>query len=142
MAKSNLRLMVVDDDADICDLVKTHLNWRGFDKIEVSVSSDEALNKIKNQDFDIILTDIKMPKFTGVELLREIKKKRGETVVIMLTGESALKDVIECQSLGALDFVFKPFGSFSDLDNVMARAIEIIDRWNGIIAKVRGADIF
>ncbi len=142
MAKSNLRLLVVDDDSDICEVVKTHLNWRGFDRIEVATSAKEALAKSKIQPFDIILSDVKMPEYSGVDLLREIKKERGETVVIMITGDTALKDVITCQSLGALDFIFKPFGSFADLDTVMARAVEIIDRWNGIVAKVKGVDIF
>ncbi|MDZ4662237.1 MAG: response regulator [Pseudomonadota bacterium] len=142
MAKSNLRLLIVDDDTDICEVVKTHLNWRGFDKIEIAGSAKEALAKFKSGTFDIVLTDVKMPEKTGVDLLRDIKRERGETVVIMITGDSAIKDVAACQALGALDFVFKPFGSFADLDAVMARAIEIIDRWNGIIAKVKGMDIF
>ena len=142
MAKSNLRLLVVDDDSDICEVVKTHLNWRGFDRIEVAASAQDALEKCKKAPFDIILSDVKMPEKTGVDFLREIKKERGETVVIMITGNSALKDVVACQALGALDFVFKPFGSFADLDAVMARAVEIIDRWNGIVAKVKGVDIF
>ena len=142
MAKNNLRLLIVDDDIDICDVVKTHLNWRGFDNIEIAGSAKEALDKAKVRPFDIILSDVKMPEKTGVEFLREIKKERGETVVIMITGDSALKDVAMCQSLGALDFVFKPFGNFADLDSVMGRAVDIIGRWNGIIAKVKGVDIF
>ncbi len=142
MNKKSVRILVVDDDTDICEVIKTHLNWRGFDQIDVSHSSKDAKETFSKKPHDIVLADVKMPIQTGVDLLQELKSIRPESLVIMITGDSALNDVIRCQALGALDFVFKPFGNFGDLDAVMDRAIQIITRWNRIIDKVRGVDVF
>ena len=142
MKKKRIKILVVDDNEDVAEVIKTHLNWRGFDSVEILTNPTLAANKVKNEGFEIVLSDIKMPEMDGIELLKLIKETRGETLVIMTTGHSTAENVGECQKYGALDFVFKPFGSFAELDTVMDRAIEILTRWQGIMDKVSDVDIF
>ncbi len=140
--KKDLKLLVIDDDFEIAEVIKTHLTWKGYNHIQVAKSGKEALELFSADRFDIVFTDVRMPEMTGVDLLKKIKNIRGETVVIMITGNSNLSDVVQCQALGALDFIFKPFGNFSEIDAVMERAQELLNRWIGIKNKVKGIDIF
>ncbi len=142
MSKENLRFLVVDDDFDIAEILKTHLAWRGFKNVDVTKSGNDAVAMISKDQYQIVLSDVKMPELSGVELLKKIKTISPETVVVMITGQSNLADVVHCRAFGALDFAFKPFGNFGEIDAVVDRAIELNARWTNIISKVKGTDIF
>ncbi|OQW51528.1 MAG: hypothetical protein A4S09_09870 [Proteobacteria bacterium SG_bin7] len=142
MNKDSLRFLVVDDDIDIAEILKTHLEWRGFNNVDITKSSKDALILVSKNKYHIVLSDVKMPEMSGAELLKKIKAVSPDSIVVMITGLSNLADVVHCQTYGALDFAFKPFGNFSEIDEVVDRAIEVLKRWASIISKVKGTDIF
>lgn len=142
MSKDSLRFLVVDDDFDIAEILKTHLAWRGFNNVDTTKTGKDAITLVSKNKYHIILSDVKMPEMSGAELLKKIKTFSPDSIVLMITGQSNLADVVHCQNYGALDFAFKPFGNFSEVDMVVDRAIEVHKRWASIISKIKGTDIF
>jgi len=134
MEKSKVRILVVDDEEGILQSLKTHLELAGY-KVEVSDSAAGALEKVGKQSFHIILADINMPGMDGIELLEEIKRVRGETIVIMITAYSSLMKVVNSRVFGAADYVLKPFRDLSELDEVIERSYLQIQRWEKVLAE-------
>ena len=103
----NERILVVDDEKAIADLVGIYLTKEGFD-VQIAYSGADAAKAILEQEFDLALLDVMLPDIDGFELLRTIRS--GHTYpVIMLTARDAQQDKIEGLSLGADDYVVKPF---------------------------------
>ena len=136
MDKSNIRILVVDDEEDILQALKTHLEMDGF-YVEVANSALRALEKIEDQAFHIILTDINMPKMDGLEFLEKVKALRGETIVIMITAYTSLIKVLNSRIYGAADYLLKPFRDLSEVDEVITRAYESMVRWDNVLAETR-----
>ncbi|MHA1378530.1 MAG: response regulator [Candidatus Helarchaeota archaeon] len=107
MAKK-AKILVVDDDKGITETLQYILDELDF---YVAIANDgySAIDKVKKSQFDLILLDIKMPEINGLETLREIKKLRQSTKVIMMTGYS-VEDLLEkALEEGACNIVHKPF---------------------------------
>ena len=134
MEKSQVRILVVDDEEGILQSLKTHLELAGY-KVDVSDSAAGALEKVGKQSFHIVLADINMPGMDGIELLEEVKKIRGETIVIMITAYSSLMKVVNSRAFGAADYVLKPFRDLSELDEVIERCYLQIQRWEKVLAE-------
>ena len=134
MEKSKVRVLVVDDEEGILQSLKTHLELDGY-QVEISDSAAGALEKLETQAFHMVLADINMPGMDGIELLEEIKKIRGETIVIMITAYSSLMKVVNSRVFGAADYVLKPFRDLSELDEVIERAYRQIRRWEEVLAE-------
>ena len=100
-------ILFVDDEAEIRFTVEEYLSRKGYD-ITVVDSGLKALELVKARNFDIVFTDLKMPKFSGLELLKAIKEFRPEIEVIILTGYGTVKSAVEALKLGGYDFLQKP----------------------------------
>lgn len=87
---------------------------------------DVALNMLEQQQFDIILADIRMPRMTGMELLKEIKKRSIDVEVILITAYGEIKDAVEATKLGAYNFVEKDHSMDEELKLTIERALERI----------------
>ncbi len=87
---------------------------------------DVALNMLEQQQFDIILADIRMPRMTGMELLKEIKKRSIDAEVILITAYGEIKDAVEATKLGAYNFVEKDHSMDEELKLTIKRALERI----------------
>jgi two-component system response regulator PilR (NtrC family) len=107
MAQKN-RVLVVDDEDALRTVLSSELEGEGY-KVAAAADGAEAISILKNQTFDLILLDIKMPNVDGFEVLKFVKETHPETKVIMLTGFADLKNAIESKKLGAEDFVSKPY---------------------------------
>ena len=118
------KIMVVDDEMHIRELVRFYLDKAGFDTIEVS-NAEEALDIVENQYIDLAVVDIMMPGMDGFELVEQMRQYR-EFPVIMLTAKSQSKDKLRGFSLGIDDYVTKPF----DPDELMARVKTILKRYS------------
>ena len=103
-----MRILVVDDDAIVIKSCRRILEAEGFEVTTVP-SADEALEKIKNYDFDLLLIDVKMPKRDGMYLMREIKKNWPEIPTIVMSGYPTPETIAEMLRLGATLFIPKPF---------------------------------
>ena len=103
----NERILVVDDEKAIADLVGIYLTKEGFD-VQIAYSGADAAKAILEQEFDLALLDVMLPDIDGFELLRTIRSSHTYPV-IMLTARDAQQDKIGGLSLGADDYVVKPF---------------------------------
>jgi DNA-binding NtrC family response regulator len=108
MATNDAEILFVDDDRTILELVREYLTEVGY-RVEVVDNGMQALEKIKNQPYAIVFTDIKMPDIDGLELLSAIKEYRPETEVIIVTGHGSMESAIKAMKYGSYDYLQKPF---------------------------------
>jgi DNA-binding NtrC family response regulator len=101
-------LLLVDDEKDFIETVAQRLNIRRFSD-KVVFNGKDALKKIENdKSIDVVIMDISMPKFDGLEVLQIIKKIRPLIEVIMLTGHVTIQSAIDSIKLGAFDYLIRP----------------------------------
>jgi DNA-binding NtrC family response regulator len=110
------RIMVVDDERGMCDFLRYLLEGEGY-QVEHANSGIEALAKLEQGSFQLVLADIKMPGMDGLEMLRRIKEIDEDIVVIVMTGYSSLETAIKAIKYNAHNYLTKPF---DDPDAVLA----------------------
>ncbi|HXV77994.1 MAG TPA: sigma-54 dependent transcriptional regulator [Candidatus Polarisedimenticolaceae bacterium] len=101
------RVLVVDDEADIRASLKMILEYEGMRMIEAA-SGPEALDRVRDDDPDAVLLDIKMPRVDGLEVLAQLGKTRPDLPVVMISGHGTISTAVEATRLGAFDFMEKP----------------------------------
>jgi DNA-binding NtrC family response regulator len=106
MAKG--KILVVDDELVICKSVQRILSPEGYE-VETALSGQEALEKLGQESFDLVITDLKMPGMDGMELLAKIRERDPEMIIIMITGYSTVQTAVQAMKMGALDYIPKPF---------------------------------
>jgi len=114
-------ILVVDDEKFIVEAISRHLSGSGY-KVEGLADSTKALESIQNNDFDLVLTDLRMPGVSGIDLARAVHDKAADTQVIILTGYAALDSAIESISLDVYSYLNKPF-DLHELGQVVDRAL-------------------
>ncbi len=102
-----LRILFVDDDPLVCESFAAALDGWGYD-VETASNGREAYEMFTQRHFQLVITDLNMPKMDGLSLLRQLKKRDGDVDVIVLTGYATLEAAVEALKLGAVDFVMKP----------------------------------
>ena len=117
-----IRILLVDDEIDFAETMVKRFRIRKM-PIETAGSGAEALKLVDEQDFDVVILDVRMPGMGGMEVLRQIRAKRPLTEVIMLTGHASLDAGMQGMSLGAYDYVLKP-ADFDELLDKVRRAAE------------------
>lgn len=100
-------ILVVDDEALVIEFFKAVLTKLGHD-VQTASSAAAALELVRTVEFDVILSDVKMPNMSGIELLKSIKTESPDTVVMMITAHGTVKDAVEAMKLGAFDYILKP----------------------------------
>jgi two-component system alkaline phosphatase synthesis response regulator PhoP len=115
-------ILVVDDEGAIRYSVSKTLQRVGY-HVSAAASGEEALEMMNEQDYDVILTDIRMPGISGVELLARIREKSRDAVVILMTGYASLGTAVESLRLGAHDYLVKPSSS-QDIRQSVTRGLE------------------
>lgn len=116
------KILIVDDDENICELLRLYLEKDGFDTV-VAGDGEQAVEYAAKYSPDLILLDIMLPKLDGWQVCREIRKT-SETPIIMLTAKGETFDKILGLELGADDYVSKPF----DTKEVIARIKAVLRR--------------
>jgi DNA-binding NtrC family response regulator len=106
----------------VCESCKRILEEEGYE-VNAALSGREALERMKEISFDIVITDLKMPGIDGMEVLRTIRKEYPEVIVIMITGFSTVETAVEAMKLGAFDYIPKPFTP-DEVSIVVKKAIE------------------
>ena len=115
-------ILVIDDEQVILDGCEAILTKTGHD-VETTLSTEDALEKITTIEYDTIITDLKMPRMTGMEFLKILKDRNPEIDVIMITGYATVETAVEAMKLGAFDYIAKPFTP-DELRSVVGRATE------------------
>ena len=109
-----LKLLVVDDEASVRELLRRGLSQMGHFFVDVASNGLEATEKIEKDLFDLVLTDLKMPEMGGIELLKAIKETRPELTVIIMTAHGSIETAVEAMKIGADDYITKPI-DFNEL---------------------------
>jgi len=115
-------ILVVDDEGAIRYSIGKTLQKIGY-QVSMAASGEEALELMSSQSFDVVLTDVRMPGLTGVELLARIKERAPDSIVILMTGYASLGTAIEAMRLGAHDYLVKPSTS-QDIRQSVQRGLE------------------
>ncbi|MCD6292285.1 MAG: sigma-54-dependent Fis family transcriptional regulator [Deltaproteobacteria bacterium] len=104
----NLHIMIVDDEQSMCDFLEIILLRNGY---QVSCFTDAfvAVASLETTNYDLVISDLKMPTMSGLELLRTVKKRTPTTETIMITAFASTSTVIEAMKNGAFDYINKPF---------------------------------
>jgi DNA-binding NtrC family response regulator len=118
--KEDAKILVVDDEAIMRNLMLKILENEGY-RVTLANCHDEAINLLEKQDFQLVLTDVKMPGTDGFELLQEIKNRWPQTTVIVMTGYGDASSVKEALGMGADEYITKPFKSH-EISLIMERA--------------------
>lgn len=102
------KILVVDDDLEMCGLLSDVLKGEGFSVVALGESL-EASKILKKEEFDVIITDLKMKGLKGLDLLEETKKVAVQTPVIIITAFGTIESAIQAMKMGAYDYITKPF---------------------------------
>ena len=119
------RILIVDDEPAMRQLLRTHLKRQNYEILEAA-AADEGLSIVKENDLDLVITDVKLGGTTGVELLSQIKRIHPDLPVIVMTGMPEIEDAVDSMKIGAVDYVSKPF-RIEQLKAVIAQALEHSD---------------
>jgi len=108
---AELRFLVVDDFSTMRRIVRNLLKESGFSEADEAEDGVVALQKLRNSNFDFVVTDINMPNMNGFQLLAEIKKddKLKHIPVLMVTAEARKEDIVTAAQQGAAGYIVKPF---------------------------------
>ena len=117
------RLLIVDDEEGLRSFLEAALVSEGH-HVTLAVDGADALLKLERAGFDLVLTDLKMPRVDGMAVLHHVRAEHPGTQVIMLTAFGTVETAVEAMKAGAFDFLQKPLGSPTELRLVVARALE------------------
>ena len=101
------RVLLVDDEEEFVSALSERLMLRGIE-VESALNGEEALARLVEKEFEVVILDVMMPGLGGLEVLRQIKTTHPNTQVILLTGHGATREGIEGMRLGAFDYLIKP----------------------------------
>ena len=103
-----MKILVVDDDLTVCKSCQKIIRKAGYE-VDYSLSGHKALGMLETDGYDIVFTDLKMAEMGGMEVLRFIKAKDPDIVVIVITGYATVASAVETMKSGAFDYLPKPF---------------------------------
>lgn len=140
MKKKDIKVLLVDDEVQFVDTLAQRLRLRDL-TVDTVYDGSQALEFLRQTEPDVVVLDLKMPGLHGIEVLSEIKKRRAQIQVIILTGHGTDKDEQEARALGGFDFMRKP----ADIDLLVAKIKEAfqekIERTMSAIAYAEGGDL-
>ncbi len=113
MKKTEGKILVVDDEKSMREILQIFLKNEGY-SVSVADNGQSAIEAVKKDIFDLIITDMKMPKVSGLDLLKSVKKITPDTVVVIITAFGTTESAVEAMKLGAYDYIQKPF----QMDNI------------------------
>ena len=115
-------ILVIDDERSMGEFLSIMLGKEGYRAIAIDNGND-ALEFISKNKYDLIITDIKMPKMSGIDILRESMALHPNTPVIMITAFASTEVAVEAMKLGAYDYITKPF-NVDETKIIIKKAIE------------------
>jgi len=111
-----LRILIVDDEEDLVSTLAERLALRGF-QVDAATSGTDALRCVGEDDFNVLILDVKMPGIDGLELMGKIKQQQPDLPVILFTGHGSVADAERGMTEGAFDYVMKPV----DIDELIEK---------------------
>ncbi len=134
------RILVVDDDQGMREFMEIMLTKEGYDVV-CAEDPAKAINLCNKKDFDLVITDLRMPKIDGIEFLKAIKEKKPETIVILITAYASGETAVNAMKEGAYDYVEKG-GSIEELKKIVRAALVKKGLWteNQTVKKEQAED--
>ncbi len=126
MSEPKIQILVLDDEEIVGKRLKTALEKSDYD-VEIFQESRLAVARVVEKAFDIVVTDVRMEGFSGMEVLEHVLEKSPHTKVILITGYATVEVAREALTRGAFDFIAKPFKP-DDLREIILRAIKEMKR--------------
>ncbi|PKA97950.1 two-component system response regulator HydG [Flavobacteriaceae bacterium MAR_2009_75] len=126
-------LLIIEDDAAFCQMLQKFLTKRGYE-VEISFTAPDAKLKIEKNTFDLILTDLRLPDYDGIQLLTDIKQVNPKTQVIVMTGYAEVGSAVNAMKKGAFDYISKPFTP-DEIVMVLDNALRVEASATNIIAE-------
>ncbi len=123
--KNKRKILVVDDEITVCKSISRALVTEEYE-VDTALSGEEALKKDLKECYDLVITDLMMPGISGLDLLKSLKEKRTEVIVIMITGYPAIKTAVQSIKIGAFDYIPKPFTP-AELRSLVSRSFKKIE---------------
>ena len=121
-----MRILVVEDEKDLNNIITKHLKKNNF-SVDSVFNGEEALEYLEYGTYDLIILDIMLPKLNGYEVVKKLRENKNETAVLMLTARDSIDDKIKGLDLGADDYLIKPF----DFGELLARIRALVRRKYG-----------
>ena len=115
------RVLLVDDDPDFVEVLSEVMKQRGLEVV-VTHNGEEAFSEFLRTPFDLVITDLKMPKMDGLTLLKAIKNKEKDATVLVITGFGTVESAVSAIKAGAYDYITKSI-SIEDLGLTVNRAL-------------------
>jgi two-component system NtrC family response regulator len=116
------KVLVVEDDKPLRELLQMELTRSGY-KVEVAMDGGEGVQKYRDENFNVVLLDVKMPGIDGIEALRQMRAETNIPEIIMFTGHGSIETAVECIKHGAYDYLTKPV-KLDELEMVIDKAYE------------------
>jgi len=116
------RILVVDDESLMREFISESLSSQNYD-VDPAENGVRALELMNTEVYDLILTDFKMPKVTGMDVLRKAREKMPDCKVVIMTAYGTIENAVEAMKLGAFDYITKPFG-VDEVSLIVRRALE------------------
>jgi DNA-binding NtrC family response regulator len=120
--KGKLRILILDDEPIVCERLKPALEKGGFE-VETYTDSQKVIDRLMEQKFDVLVTDLKMQGPDGIDVLKFVKEHAPATHVIIITGFATVDTAREAMRSGAVDFIPKPF-KITQLRDLIAKLTE------------------
>ena len=120
---ADIKILIVDDDRDICEYMKTMLEATGY---EVATLSDPTavVDRIREEEFHVLIIDLMMPKMDGIELINRIRKVDSDVSIVVFTGYPSVETAVEALKLNVSDYIKKPF----EIEEFREKIVEILRR--------------
>lgn len=115
------QILVVDDEQVIVKALSKYLTQEGYE-VETAGDGAEAIEKCKEKNFDLVLTDLKMPNMDGIELIKEVKTLNPDANCVIMTGYGSIQNAVEAMKAGAFHYITKPF-ELEDVGHIIKKAI-------------------
>jgi DNA-binding NtrC family response regulator len=120
--KSSLRLLLVDDDSELREDMARYFAHHGSE-VEQCKNGNQALERVEQKAFDVMVLDLAMPGLSGLDVLKELQARNAECEVVVLSGEATIEAAVEAMKLGAREFLTKPV-SLKELDRLVRKAYD------------------
>ena len=123
MQKTSATLLIIDDDQVVRASLAAYLEDSGFSVLQAN-NGLQGLQMFEQEQPDLIICDLRMPKMSGLEVIRQVAQRSAQTPVIVISGAGVMSDVVEALRLGAADYLIKPLEDLAVLEHSVHRALD------------------
>jgi DNA-binding NtrC family response regulator len=119
------RILIVDDEPIVGERLKAFLVKDGY-RVEIFVDPKQAMARLENERFDIVVTDIRMGELSGIQIMERVIERSPGSIVVIITGYATIELARESLAKGAFDFIAKPF-KLKEIRKTIQKALEHLD---------------